>query len=153
MFCGIQRWVTHDNDGSLHDLREASIELCTLLLLESEAVAAAHGGEARTPGAPQGPASELNVPSRGTREGRDRERGAAVLSQPSAVGAASTGGPPKQEGLSIQDAAKVLGVDEDTIRRMGKSGEIEIISLGRKLKRVPKSEIARLRATQKFSRR
>ena len=66
---------------------------------------------------------------------------------------AHSSGPPKQEALSIREAATVLGVHEDTIRRMGQRGEIEIISIGPKLKRVPKSEIARLRATSKFSRR
>jgi excisionase family DNA binding protein len=61
--------------------------------------------------------------------------------------------PIKQEALTIQQAAKLLGVHEDTIRRMAKRGDIEMISLGPKLKRIPKSEISRLRTSPKFTER
>lgn len=56
----------------------------------------------------------------------------------------TTTGP--REALSLKRAAYLLDVHEDTIRRWGKAGLIEIVRVGPKpLIRVPRSEIVRLR--------
>lgn len=50
------------------------------------------------------------------------------------------------EALSLQRAARLLDVHEDTIRNWWKAGRIEVVRCGPKLLRVPRSEIARIRA-------
>jgi len=50
-----------------------------------------------------------------------------------------------REAISLQRAAFLLDVHEDTLRRWWKSGRLVIVRIGPKLLRVPKSEIARLR--------
>jgi excisionase family DNA binding protein len=51
--------------------------------------------------------------------------------------------------VSIQEAARKLGVSDDTVRRRTKSGEIKVIELGR-IRRIPQSEIDRLLTTNKY---
>lgn len=51
-----------------------------------------------------------------------------------------------REALSLKRAAYLLDVHEDTLRRWWKTGKILMIRVGPKLLRVPRSEIARLRA-------
>lgn len=50
-----------------------------------------------------------------------------------------------REAISLQRAAYLLDVHEDTLRRWWKAGRIVIVRIGPKLLRVPKSEIVRLR--------
>lgn len=50
------------------------------------------------------------------------------------------------EAISLQRAARLLDVHEDTLKRWCKRGKIELIRVGPRLLRVPRSEIARLRA-------
>lgn len=52
--------------------------------------------------------------------------------------------------LTIKKAAELLTVCEDTIRKMGRDGEIKIIRLGPRRQRIPASEIHRLRNTPRF---
>lgn len=52
---------------------------------------------------------------------------------------------PPKEALSVQDAAAILGVHEDTIRRWIADGFLAATRCGRRLIRIPRSEIARLR--------
>lgn len=50
-----------------------------------------------------------------------------------------------REALSLQEAARLLGVHEDTLINWYKRGLIELVKMGPKLWRVPREEIARLR--------
>jgi excisionase family DNA binding protein len=52
---------------------------------------------------------------------------------------------PRREGISIQHAAIILGVHEDTIRRWVKNGYLLAVRCGPKLLKIPRSELARLR--------
>jgi excisionase family DNA binding protein len=55
--------------------------------------------------------------------------------------------------LTIKKAAELLSTHEDTIRRMGKRGELEIITIGRRAQRIKASEILRVRNTPRFRNR
>lgn len=52
------------------------------------------------------------------------------------------------EALSLQEAARLLSVHEDTLKNWHKRGWIELIRVGPRLWRVPYSEISRLRKKQ-----
>lgn len=53
--------------------------------------------------------------------------------------------PVPREALSLQEAAVLLGVHEDTLKNWHKSGYLELVKTGPRLWRVPREEIARLR--------
>ena len=53
------------------------------------------------------------------------------------------------EALSLQDAARLLSVHEDTLKNWHKRGWIKLIRIGPRLLRVPRSEIARLKKQNK----
>jgi excisionase family DNA binding protein len=55
--------------------------------------------------------------------------------------------------LSIQEFAERLGVSDDTIRRMGKTRKLTILSVGKRIKRIPKAELDRLLATGEYPKR
>ena len=50
-----------------------------------------------------------------------------------------------REAISVQEAARLLSVHEDTIRNWHKRGIIELIRVGTRLWRVPIDEVKRLR--------
>lgn len=50
-----------------------------------------------------------------------------------------------REALSLQEAARLLGVHEDTLKNWARRGVLEMFRCGPRLWRVPKSEIQRLR--------
>ena len=52
---------------------------------------------------------------------------------------------PVPEAVSIQRAALLLDVHEDTIRRWIRTGDLEAVRVGPKLLRIPRDVIARLR--------
>lgn len=54
-----------------------------------------------------------------------------------------------REALSLQEAAIVLGVHEDTLVNWHKRGIIKLVKTGPRLWRVPREEIARLRRVNK----
>lgn len=54
-------------------------------------------------------------------------------------------GQPRQEGFSVKQVATIVGVHEDTIRRLIKAGKLTAVRVGEKLLRIPRSELARLR--------
>jgi len=54
--------------------------------------------------------------------------------------------PVRAEAVTVAEAATILHLSEDTVRRKIKSGEIEAISLGPRSTRIPRSELARLRS-------
>jgi excisionase family DNA binding protein len=54
-----------------------------------------------------------------------------------------------REALSLQEAARLLSVHEDTLKNWYRRGFIELIRVGPRLWRVPRSEITRLRKQNK----
>lgn len=50
-------------------------------------------------------------------------------------------------GLSLGQAARALGVSEDTLRRWDRAGKLKTVRDGANRRRVPQSEIARLSGT------
>ena len=54
--------------------------------------------------------------------------------------------PPGKETVTVKEAAKILSVSTDTIRRQIKSGHIKATRVGTKVIRIPLNEIQRLRA-------
>ena len=54
----------------------------------------------------------------------------------------------KPEAISVQVAAQVLDVHEETIYRWIRAGFIEAVKTGPRLLRIPRSEIARLRTNR-----
>lgn len=55
-----------------------------------------------------------------------------------------------REALSLKRAAHLLDVHVNTLRRWWKGGRIQLIRVGPKLLRMPRSEVARLRASGDF---
>ena len=53
--------------------------------------------------------------------------------------------------LTVKKAAELLKCHEDTVRAMGRRGDIEIVKTGPRLQRIKASEILRLRSKPKFS--
>lgn len=50
-----------------------------------------------------------------------------------------------REALTLQEAARILGVHEDTLKNWARRGLLKIIRVGPRLLRVPREEISRLR--------
>ena len=53
-------------------------------------------------------------------------------------------GMPKSEGLTLGEAARALGVSEDTLRRWDRAGKLRTIRDANNRRLVPETEIARL---------
>lgn len=51
-----------------------------------------------------------------------------------------------REALSLQEAAHLLGVHEDTLKRWHRTGFVRLVKIGPRLWRVPIDEFRRLRA-------
>lgn len=64
------------------------------------------------------------------------------------LGASSSGEELKPEWISIQRAAILLEVHENTVYNWIRTGEIVAIRCGPRLIRIPRSEIVRLRAAR-----
>jgi excisionase family DNA binding protein len=52
--------------------------------------------------------------------------------------------------FTVKEAAELLNCHEDTVRAMGRRGDIEIITIGRRGQRIKASEIERLKQTPRF---
>ncbi len=50
-----------------------------------------------------------------------------------------------KEAISLQEAARLLSVHEDTLKNWYRRGLIQLVKMGPRLWRVPKSEVSRLR--------
>lgn len=53
-----------------------------------------------------------------------------------------------REALSLQEAARLLGVHEDTLKNWHKTGYIRLVKVGPWLWRVPVDEVRRIRAAR-----
>lgn len=58
---------------------------------------------------------------------------------------------PKPEAISIQRAAIILDVHENTIYNWIRSGYLKAIKIGPRIVRIPRSELSRLRTTATIS--
>lgn len=54
----------------------------------------------------------------------------------------------QREAISLQEAAHLLGVHEDTLKNWHRRGVITLVKCGPRLWRVPRDEIKRLRRGQ-----
>jgi excisionase family DNA binding protein len=118
--------------GWIDHICRASAELCTVL--ETEAFARQH--ETGTQSSPNPPLSKQQAARRSNRAHQ------APQSQSPAI----------ESVLSVQRAAKLLGVHEDTVRRMQDSGKIRLVRVGNR-RRVRKSDIERLLRTEDYPKR
>jgi len=60
------------------------------------------------------------------------------------VGATATGPSSQAQAVSFEEAARILGVNKETIRRRANAGTIKLADLGGAARRIPMSEINRI---------